>query len=628
MLLARGCRGNANVQALIVSHARGGIGPLQSQWRSTATLAGSKHPTRKRVAAAHAKGKVECKTDVAEKLFATGLTRTNARWKAAADRPRVASNVDRARINLVDERLCDDIFSYYGHTLRDRHHGCDILDLFPGPGVWSRKLNDLLQPRSHILLEPDAKLYQPFLEPLLERPGTKLLARSGIEWEHLGDILSPEILPHQVRQGTSYPPQRNDTLLVTANLSWSPKKRFHDFPSVAVLALYQFMKAIHNANWFQSYGLVRMLVWIPDDEKSSILPRSVQVRRRLAVEAELASEWIVEVAGSESDPPQRFVRDDHIEIESVQRVIERMRDQGIVIPPGRESSLYLANADRKDKVIAGQQPAEFTTPRTRVFDELVQATTADSSKQQRRKLQVRRGYYKRKEVTYEAIHELLKERQALEAAFMAAGDDKEKLAALKEREEQWEEQINRHQLHIRKAWQPTLDNLTAIRQDPSLLMWDRRPVEPLQVKPNEFLPNFPCALIDIQPKAVSRQLWQGGVEREKRAPDIANLLLQHLLCFGTTPVPESLRKIHPGADQDIMPGAPSIRDPALGGSPLSGWGALVGRCLNERQINELMAAWMESPFSPNFQDMVRSTYADDDEAGNAMLGRAQGLRVE
>ncbi len=60
----------------------------------------------------------------------------------------------------------------------ERHVGCDLIDIYPGAGLWSRKLHEALQPRSHILMEPD-KIYKPFLEPLLSTPNATLVTKSA-----------------------------------------------------------------------------------------------------------------------------------------------------------------------------------------------------------------------------------------------------------------------------------------------------------------------------------------------------------------------------------------------------------------------------------------------------------------
>ncbi|KLU90871.1 hypothetical protein MAPG_09396 [Magnaporthiopsis poae ATCC 64411] len=194
-----------------------------------------------------------------------GVTGVDKRTKAT----RVKA--DSARVNIVSEKLCSDVIDYMAPSL-ERHKGCDIIDLYPGVGLFSTALSDFLQPRSHILMEPDHLAYTPFLQPLLDRPGTVLVPESGVVWSKLSRILTPEFLPHQVPRQPGAPPERNDTLLVIANINFSPKKKLGQFASLGNLLLYQFIQSIAPGSLFQKYGLVRMLLWCGIEEKRTLLP--------------------------------------------------------------------------------------------------------------------------------------------------------------------------------------------------------------------------------------------------------------------------------------------------------------------------------------------------------------------
>lgn len=179
---------------------------------------------------------------------------------------------DSARVNIVSEKLCADVLAYMAPSL-ERHKGCDIIDLYPGAGLFSTALSDFLQPRSHILMEPDHVAYSPFLKPLLDRPGTVVVPESGVVWSKLSRILTPEFLPHQIPRPRDAPPERNDTLLVIANINFSPKKKLGQFSSLGNLLLYQFIHSVASRSLFQKYGLVRMLIWCGVEEKRTLLPR-------------------------------------------------------------------------------------------------------------------------------------------------------------------------------------------------------------------------------------------------------------------------------------------------------------------------------------------------------------------
>ncbi|KAM7196343.1 S-adenosyl-L-methionine-dependent methyltransferase [Rhypophila sp. PSN 637] len=612
MLLARS---NAHVRNLSFSPTRGRI----TQWRSIATVL----PSSLLVA----------KTDVAKQLLETGIVQTR-RDVSKNKQVKLPPRTDRTRVNLVDERLCDDILAYHGDSLR-RHEGCDIIDLFPGAGVWSTKLHDFLKPRSHLLLDPDGnKVYKPFLAPLLQRPGTRLLEKSGIEWEHLSQFLNPEFLPHQVEQSDQYPPIRNDTLLITANLSWSPAKRFQSFPSVTQLLLYQFVTSVQSASWFQRYGLVRMLIWMCDDEKLSLIPRTIQGRRRLALSADLYTERLVEVAGGNTPVNHKHRRDEHMDIESAQNTVERMQKQGFVVPKGRESALYLDALSRKDKVVAGQQPPVSESlsegSRERLRTELEAAHTADphiSHVTLKAKISRVNHYLNLRDKSAINIMNYRDEMVKILRQYQDATDDAGRAAALK-RAEELETTLKNMKNNGTKNWFPYRDNLHTFRQSPPILHWDRRPFEPLQVKAEEFFPNVPCALVDMQPKAPHPLIFRNGTDRKAGMPDVWEIILQHL--WSGPSVTEALKKIHFGAKDDILPKCPSLRDLDQHGSPINTpFFDIAGRSLNEKQLYEILEAWVESPFTPDLYGMLRAGYgsglgSDSDTIGGDVMGNTTG----
>ncbi|KAJ3556895.1 hypothetical protein NPX13_g10040 [Xylaria arbuscula] len=319
---------------------------------------------------------------VAEQLAATGLwdriLRTSRAKAADASTkirsPKKASKPvgDKSRVNVVSDKLCDDILSYIGPSL-ERHRGCDVIDLFPGAGLWSSKLHQFLEPRSHLLLEPDAELYKPFLQPLLDQPGTTLIPKSGIIWRELNSVLTPEFLPHQTIPDDIT--ARNDTLLVTANLCLHPKKRFLRFDSIARLVLHQFIDAPRTGTLFQRYGLVRMLIWATPEDMASFLPRTIQKRRRQAIECDFTLEWMQEVCGKEL-ASEYYIRDEAIDQASLAATIERMRAANLEMPAGRESAAFLEALKREEVPVPGMQPPTMTRRYHNVLADLV-ATTAE-----------------------------------------------------------------------------------------------------------------------------------------------------------------------------------------------------------------------------------------------------------
>jgi hypothetical protein len=548
--------------------------------------------------------------DVAKKLHQRGG------WAASRKGP----NLDKYRVNVVSEKMCADLLDYIGPTLA-RHRGCDLIDVFPGVGIWSRHLSDLLQPRSHILMEPDQEFYKPFLEPLVERPGTVLLPESGIVWEQLASVLTPKVLPHQVERKVSAvnTPERNDTLLVTMNLSMYPKRKFRTFDSLIQLVLFQMISSIRPGSLFQKYGLVRMLIWVGDTEKASLVPRTVQSRKKSSIEAEISTEYVCEVAGgSPNDPGQTrsqwYRRDQALDLESTKATLERMREHGFTLPPDREPQhvreyheFIKENADAVRAAVDRPFLAELEK-----LEEENAATPFARGSPKRNRLQalgwLRHAVDKRTHV----IVQVLQKRQEVLDAYADAGSDPERLEKAAALGQAWLDKLDSFEGTLRSAVLLQRDNEHVFHQNPPVLNWDRRYTEPLLVRPNEFYPKVPSALLDIQPKATAPILRDMG-PGSNRGGDMFDLVLRGLLRRGPEPIDQLLNDIYPGAGEGVTPNCPSLFDPAQGGSPIKGFGGVVSRAVNEQQLVEITQAWMNWPFKPRYSELVSSTLEETPE---------------
>ncbi|KAI3339529.1 hypothetical protein F4824DRAFT_455689 [Ustulina deusta] len=570
---------------------------------------------------------------VAEQLAATGVwspnkrtsrtrlspTTTPAKKRSSKAPPKPAG--DKSRVNLVSDKLCDDILSYIGPSL-ERHRGCDILDIYPGAGVWSSKLHQFLQPRSHVLLEPDADLYRPFLQPLLDQPGTALVPKSGIIWRELNSVLTPEYLPHQVIPDDLN--VRNDTLLVTANLAFHPKKRYLNFDSIASLLLHQFASAIRTGGLFQRYGLVRMLIWTRSDDKASFLPRTIQKRRRQALENDLVCEWVREVCGSEAMSGAWYVRDDAMDDASRLATIKRMQAAKLQIPSGREPDGFLEAlaAGRGRRRMPGVHPPTF---KRRYYDILagLQAASAEQGgfDKDSDDLKTMNTYRWRAATDVRKTEKMLHCSRGLDdiiALHKSKTATAEEIAAA---ELEWQAQVRECPKTLAYEFVTYKDSLHAFRRTPPLLQWDRRDYEPLTVQAEEFFPNINCSLLDIQPRAPHPLLRQMG-PGSNRAADTFDIVMGSLMFQATQPLGLGLDALWPGASEYILPRWKSGQDLSNGGFLLHLPGAeAIPRLLDARQWEELFELWMEWPFRPEFNDLVGRAHDDlsdrDDEGPNS-----------
>ncbi|KAK0649123.1 hypothetical protein B0T16DRAFT_409475 [Cercophora newfieldiana] len=547
--------------------------------------------------------------DVARNLAATGL------WHK---KPAVRSGKgDWRRISVTNEDFVYQIINYIKPSLL-RHEGCDLIDLYPGAGVWSNALHDLLRPRSHILMEPDVGLYGPFLGRLLEKPGVRLEPKVGIDWTELNKILSPEYLPHQVEQPRTYgpdsePPKRNDTLLVTANLSMHPKKKFMSFESLSLMVTYQLLSAIRASGLFQKYGLVRMLIWMRPDDMRTIFPRAVQQRRTGPQSVEFNTEWIREVAGldypdGEAGLGQQrtyYRRDANLDFESAFDTVLRMREQGIVVPEGRQSTLLreaqemlamgMTKAPTDNDPIHGVHIAEEYHKLEKQWQDGKIVKDSPTYEKLKRKTAYHKWIVNR--ATQKTT--LLKELDAVKDLY-AAGDMEE----ARFRDAEWNKKFS----SLPSAFQGDAllqrDNQHIFRQEQPILHWDRRPYEPLVSRASDFFPNYQCSLLDIQPKAPHWLFRDIGPNSLYRAGECFELILRHSGGFQGSPLKRAMAAVWPGVLDGVISQCPSLYDRSQYGSPVSGFGELTARCLSEAQWVEIMDAWVKWPFKPSFAELV------------------------
>ncbi|KAL1851346.1 hypothetical protein Daus18300_012592 [Diaporthe australafricana] len=530
-------------------------------------------------------------------------------------------------------RFADDIISYIKPSL-ERHKGCDLVSIYPGVGLFTKALHDAVQPRSHLLLEPDESLYKPFLQSLLKEKNVRLVPKSGIIWHELEPILSPEYLPNQVeidRLDLDKDPPKNDTLLVSMNLSMYPKKKYNLFDNMSRMILYQLLSSIRTSTQFQKYGRVRMLVWIPDEEKDTILPRLAQSRKKSAVEGELVSEYIAEVCGKDGtlDDEGEAVKDrnnkvrpQQLNFESMRQALVRMRDNGIITPKGRETRLLRQFKQMRISVDTPipltAEPFTFDKSFQPELDELqrqhdIEPTEKHTKAGDRYRVLLNyRRWIDRISVKLldftqkiDALTEL--HRQAAEAKAEGNAERAQELVKEATRlNEEYDRAVHGMPAYLTSQLSLLRDQLHVLRQPEGMgpvLSWDRRPWEPLRVQPGEFFPNVPCALLDIQPKAPHRLLRHIG-PGTSNAGDIFDMMLGMIMQNTVVPLVHTMDHIWPGARDGLEDKCESLVDPSRGGSPLTGEAAFASRAANQTQLLELLEEFMKWPFMPSYAELI------------------------
>ena len=162
-------------------------------------------------------------------------------------------------------------------------------------------LHDYLKPRNHILMQPKQSVYAPFLQPLLDAPGSRYRTE---DWP-VADIWQPdryvkEGILHDAEGHGGPPPttaKPNNSIMIVANLAGRSHtaKNFMAAARLAHVRALGFSYAVRHRSGFQRYGPTRMLMWLSDEDKRALLPRTVGYRGKLSLfmEANFELEEIV-----------------------------------------------------------------------------------------------------------------------------------------------------------------------------------------------------------------------------------------------------------------------------------------------------------------------------------------------
>jgi transcription factor 1 len=460
-------------------------------------------------------------------------------------------------------------------------------------------------------MEPDQGTYSQFLQPLVDEPGStySLVSESGIIWSELDTIMNKEHLPHQ----EAYPPgdprlyEVNKTLLVVANLACHPEKPYKGFSSLTRMVLYQFLSAVKANSLFHRYGMVRMLLWVGDDERTKIIPRSLGSRRKAAVEMEMTCSKVNEIASStKAAVIPRLHRDPRLDFKALPQIVRRMQEKGFTIPVGRESLLIAEWAEGSSKTISAHRSLPKSIAVLEELGENIQADwgrmSEDEAKQRIRLYMSKRSNIMTHRRKMEALSQLVHinhEIVALEKKIYKNMDsvEVEKLEnAIVPLAEKFE---TIHDAHLNSK---DKDELTVLIDNSrtfhdQLLLWDRREFEPLRAQADEFYPTQEIALLDLEPRS-----WPILREHYPESDEILEFILAHLFLQPVSSLKFGLGSLWPGAYNWLVEHCPSLTDPNKGG-----WKDLEkvpARRISPEMLQEILEVWFEWPWRPSRFDIM------------------------
>lgn len=553
---------------------------------------------------------------------------------------------------LIRNAATDDILNYIGHTLEE-HKGCDIIDIHPGSCLWSQKLHDFLKPRRHLLMEPEDRYRELFIEPLLNKPGStyRHTTLSGAHpksyFESYEQIFNDDLLPKRdpLQPGDPKLRQPNNSLLVTGTLSRRYRSVRGKINNVhtANLLLNHMVQASQTNSLFHKYGLVRMLFWHPEDTKVTSLPEMVVTRNGYGVSMEVAAD-LVEVAGkdrftkedAEQDKKRQLYRFRYPELDqaSADRVVERMETKGMHMPVHRQNTLHKKALERKEDmskvrtetrqldpihVIENVSLDEAISLHEKKFKEFSAIVTKPSKTKQSLQLPYQYKFPAEARATFTEndcsrlgpYMDLWGTQLALEGAIA-----EKKAQAADSVPTELEEQVRRLATELRDLFMDKVALLSAQKQGraislqnevqafhTNLLAHDRRPYEALTLQDDEFWPQFSMFLVDIQPRNahLSDDLFS-PIE----ANNALRTLVSNLWQLSASSVSTAMDRVGANAANDLIPSVPDLTDASKGGR--SSVDDLTVRLLTREMIEQLTSVYLEWPFRPPTDELPQQTF--------------------
>ncbi|KAF4556283.1 Hypothetical protein D9617_1g081590 [Elsinoe fawcettii] len=560
-----------------------------------------------------------------------------------------------ARADVVSPELCDDVLGYIGPQL-DSYHGCDIIDVNPGACVWSQRIHELLRPRTHILLEPEKKYHKSFIKPLIAKDSTyKFLDVHGTHlsryWSTYEKLWADGLLPKRedLSEDDSSLRRPNRKLLVTGNMQrWYKVDGFKKAGMVNSFSttLGHFIHSAQSNTLFHKYGLVKMLLWAPEQAKLHTIPWLIQGRTTMSASFDLVAD-ITEVAGrpgllegSEDDKrgaladrPRPFAFDKLSSFWTRQR----MQTSNLSMPSGRTPPIASEVQDMKVEQIQDlvrevdinvkNPPGQSTLAEHQDIVRQLSKSASAFMKDQRSMLrlkkqevqEVNRPFFEKS--IYKPVPIPFKDRFATfirlsklqveaEAAFchLAPVMSAEQRSAAEKRLLQSAADIRdgiygKNTLEFRmyaERFRILFDEQRCLLLDKPPLAFDYRPYEALATRREDFWPDIPLMLLEINPL---ERNFASDITSKEEATSIMRGLLKGLYGRKGLSVWDGLDAICPGAGEDMYEAVPELKNPRYGGrlDPKD----LKIYALPRILLEKLVVAYLEWPFRPSEHEMAK-----------------------
>lgn len=476
-----------------------------------------------------------------------------------------------------------------------------------------------------------------WLQPLLDAPTSKYHLR---DWDDRTSWMPESYITEGLMKrdfgiNTTPTDGRNNSLLIVTNLAQDNRKMGATTRSTAFSTrVRHLMNDFRFKTGFQAHGLVRVLMWIHDLDKQSLLPRSICRRKKLGLQMEMICNAEEVVGGANELRAREQAREEFIVIQSGIRVAKEMKRNNVPILLERqdETQQRVQNHLLTEEVHHSDNPREILVNKHRGWHKeleklekgfqkgrflkfisappgtpaglnirKVRKSSEKFTAEYNRLVELQRNFKHERKI--QTLVDGLFERQSmidsLELDTFNQGLDglqrAKKLKLFLQSNEKFKLQLEETTKKIRDTFMFHRDDRKAFAQSPPLLMWDRRTAEPLIAQKNEFSPMKELALLDIQ----------GHVDNlypmtQEQVTQFEFITAQFFINPSVSPY--ALDSIAPGAFDAIVPYVPALHDPLRGGRrDLS---VLEARCFTPEMAHGITLAWDKWAFKPTVSDLV------------------------
>ena len=533
--------------------------------------------------------------------------------------------------------MIDDIIQYLAPTL-EKHKGCTIIDTHPGACLFSTKLHNYLKPKRHILMEPEERYIERFIQPLLDSPDstyrhTRLSAGEPFKYHSNCAAVfdDPDLMPPREPLGKDDPrlSQLDPSLLFLGNFARAFQGTHHPRLPTELSIAYSWA-ALRNSMIHRS-GRVRMLWWLPEHLKGQLFAPTERWTSAVSVGFALTT-LAQEVVGTlpndrmmnavvshRRGPLLRAYADSRIDGSMQVLGMKKPKDRDFldhpveaketeaaksVVSPFRTTHVSESDLVDSAKMIQARMRGFFHSPGGSVarlthahiktyMGTLKFAHSARAMEKLDRDMSAGRMV---------PVVDLYLQILEIEAGFKnleERSSEPEALAGLRDNilevSNEFESYFDAYGQTMRIFFDMLREEQIALFSNPPLLLKDRAQYYPLQATSKDFFPRVRMMLLDVTP--TEEVLSVPDIVDAAEGAAICHMLLKNLFYERALSLPQALDRLAPNAAQDLIPMVPAITDPRKGGrlNP----NHLKVRMVNNEMLIGLAKAWAEWPWRPS-----------------------------